>query len=508
MKHTKSLVLFAVLAAASMSACSGLGDDGVNFGGGASGGGGTTNATFGVTLQAKPLALPANATILSYSLTIGDVTLTPASGNPINVSGSATFDLTRLQSDSALLATFSAPAGTYSGITLSLSSATVTYCTVTTGVPGCNTGSVLSATAAPATPVIAFPGSSLVLSSGQETGTSIYFDMGGTLTVVNQAITKVDLTQANLTTIPLGPSHLSSLSSTQLDYLEDVIGNVTVSGNQVTITTHNSVQLITTADSNTFYSPNCNNTGIGDGTNTINCVQTNQLASINAGLNEDGTLELLSYDPLAPVSTTNNDWIEGIVVYTPTNPAQLTIVANDAAVTSSGTVLPNPFPIAAPITVNFQNNNPFVNLNVDTQGLQVPADFTNFVGTATPATTLLAGQTVAFHVLTYTAGSPASITTDNAILRFTRIAGNASQGGVVNNFTYDSTTLPAFYSFATPSQLVELTAGTPPTTNSTNYDGISNSTGITTGSTYSVRALFFGQFDAFPFVAAKVRQNQ
>jgi len=161
--------------------------------------------------------------------------------------------------------------------------------------------------------------------------------------------------------------------------------------------------------------------------------------------------------------------------------------------------------IGLPINVTLNNNAQF---NVDTQGLQVPADYTNFVGNGNPATTLLAGQTVAVHVLTYTAGTPSSVTTDSLIVRFTRIAGSASQGGVVNNFTYDSTTLPAFYSFATPNQLVELTSGTPPTTNSTNYDGISNSTGITTGSTYSVRALFFGQFDAFPFVAAKVRQNQ
>ena len=506
MKHTKSLVLFAALAAGSMAACSGLGDDGAHFGGGGtSGGGGTTNATFSVTLQAKPLALPANATILSYSLTIGGLVLTPATGSAIASSGSATFDLTRLQSDSALLATFSAPAGNYTSMSLSISTASVTYCTVTAGVAGCNPGTVASTTVAGTNGVITFPNGGLVLTSGQETGASIDYDMGSTLTVLNQVPT-LSFTNLNLTLITLGSAHLSSLTSTQLDYLEDITGAVSVSGNQVTITTHNGVKLITTADSNTFYSPNCNNAGIGDGTNTINCVQNNQLASINAALNQDGTLELLSYDPLAPVSTTSNDWIEGIVVFTPTNAGQLTIVANDAAVTSSGTLLPNPFPIGAPITVNFKNSSP-ITLNVDTQGLQVPADFTNFVGTF-PATTLLAGQTVAFHVLSFTAGSPASIMTDNAIVRFTRIAGSASQGGVVNNFTYDSTTLPTFYSFSTPTELVELTSGTPPTTNSTNFDGITDSSGITTGNTYSVRALFFGQFDAFPFVAAKVRQNQ
>jgi hypothetical protein len=68
--------------------------------------------------------------------------------------------------------------------------------------------------------------------------------------------------------------------------------------------------------------------------------------------------------------------------------------------------------------------------------------------------------------------------------------------------------LPSFYGFTTANQLVELTSGAPPATNSTNYDGVSTPTNIVSGDTYSVRGLFFGQLDAYPFVAAKVRQNQ
>jgi hypothetical protein len=55
--------------------------------------------------------------------------------------------------------------------------------------------------------------------------------------------------------------------------------------------------------------------------------------------------------------------------------------------------------------------------------------------------------------------------------------------------------------------LVQLTNGSPPSTNYTYYDGITTPTNITTGTTYSIRALYFGQNDAEPFVAAKVRQN-
>ena len=121
-------------------------------------------------------------------------------------------------------------------------------------------------------------------------------------------------------------------------------------------------------------------TARGDGTNTINCVQNNQVASINAILNQDGTMTLQSYDPIAAVSTTSNDWIEGVVDFAPTSSTQFTIVANDAALTSTGSLLPSPFPIGTSFNVTLNSGALF---SVDTQGLDVPADFTNFQGAFT-----------------------------------------------------------------------------------------------------------------------------
>src|SRR5271167_1077219 len=153
MNHTKSLFPFVLLAAASMTACSGLGDDGHIVPPPV-----TTNATLSITLQSNPLTPPPNTNILSYSLTIAGITLTPATGNPINIQGSATFDLTRLQSDSALLGSFSAPAGTYTSMTISIVDAAVTYCTQTVaGLPGCTSGSGNQVTGGAAAPVITFP---------------------------------------------------------------------------------------------------------------------------------------------------------------------------------------------------------------------------------------------------------------------------------------------------------------------------------------------------------------
>ncbi|MGA2810948.1 MAG: hypothetical protein ABSG16_06070 [Candidatus Acidiferrum sp.] len=514
MNYTKTLFLFALLVAMTMTACSGLEDRG---GGGGGGGGGTNpgDATLSFTLQATPLAAPPDTNILSYVLVVGGATLTPASGSVINIPGPFTFDMTRLESDSAFLGTASVPAGTYTSLTVSLTSASVTYCTVTTGVTGCAAGSVTQVSGGATASVITFPNGGLVLSSSQQAGLSVDFNLAATLTVsnagavtaVNLAPTMVGTTNPVLSTITLGSTHPSSLTSTQLDYLEDVTGNVTsVSGNIVTVKTATYGSIAATANSNTFYSPNCNTLNLGL---SIACAQVNQVASINATLNADGTITLISYDPISAASATNNDWLEGVVTYNPTNSAQFNIVVNDADVSNSGTLLPTTIPIGAPVTVKYSTSNTPV-FGVDTQGLNVPADYTNFQGTL-PATSLLPGQAVAVHVTNYssTGGNPTGIlvTTDAVEIRFSRVAGTAAVGGNTISFSLSSASLPTYFGLTTASQLVELTSGTPPSTNSTNYDGVSSPTSIVSGDTYSIRALYFGQFDAYPFVAAKVRQN-
>ncbi len=213
MNHTKALVLFTLLGAAAFAGCSGVpaGPCTVNCTP-------TGNATLSVTLQSKPLALtPApNTNILTYSLTVAGLSLTPASGNPINIPGPLTFDMMRLQSDSGLLGTVTVPSGTYASLTLSFTDAVVTSCTSTAGVAGCNTASVIQNKGGVAAPVITFPNGGLVITSNQQAGVSVVFDMGGTLTVANQVVSAVNLANSNLTAItpglhaPVGPHRLAT----------------------------------------------------------------------------------------------------------------------------------------------------------------------------------------------------------------------------------------------------------------------------------------------------------
>ncbi len=507
MNYTKSVLLCALLISLCMTACSGLGDSG-----GVVPPPVTGNATLSITLQSKPLTPPPGTNILSYSLTVGGVTLTPATGNPINIPGPLTFDMMRLQSDSGLLtlAPLSVPAGTYTTLTMSLTGATVTFCTNTAGVSGCNASSVASVTGGASLPIITLPNGGLVLTSNQKAGLSLDFNLGGTLTLTGQTISKVDLSAlANLTAITLGTTHPSDLTSTQLDYLEDIIGSVAVNGNNVTITTANHGTITAVADSNTFFSPSCNLSGVGDGTNTIACVQANQVASIDAILNADGTIKLIAFDPISAATATNNDFIEGVVAFAPTNPNQFTLIASDAALTTSGSVLPKPFPIGTTVNVTLVTNKP-TPFAVDTNGLNVsPSDVANFNTGTGSATSLLPGQMVAIRVAGFANNNGVfAVMTDALELRSSRVAGTAAQNGTNTGFLYTGTSLPLYLGINLPVPLVEFTTGTPPTQNSTHFDGVTSSTGVVNGTTYSTRALYFGQNASFPFVTGKVRQNQ
>jgi len=138
---------------------------------------------------------------------------------------------------------------------------------------------------------------------------------------------------------------------------------------------------------------------------------------------------------------------------------------------------------------------------IDAKGLSVPNN--SFVGSA-DATTLVPGMTVGLHVTQFTAASgntPAAITADVVTLRFSSVSGTISAAAAPISFTLQS--LPTFFG-PTTNSVVQLNQLTP----TTNYDGVSGSSGLTVGTTAAIRALYLGPTSATntPFIAAKVRQ--
>jgi hypothetical protein len=205
--------------------------------------GGTGNASLSLTLAAVPFTPPPGTSILSFAVTINSISLTPSTGGsdvsiPLNAS-TYSVDLTRLQSDSSFLGQSinSVPKGTYNQLSVNLS-AVVTYCTATSGTPGCHPGSVTQISKSFSTPTTS--NFSLTLAANQQAALRVLINFANALTVNSstQAVTAVNLTATNVITTATLPPSASTLSSGEFDYIEDVTGVVTAaSSSSVTVAT-------------------------------------------------------------------------------------------------------------------------------------------------------------------------------------------------------------------------------------------------------------------------------
>lgn len=463
-------------------------------------------ATLLITLTATPLTPPGTTNLLSFSVTVVGVSLTPSSGGaavnvPLN-NATYTVDLTRLQSDSAFVATSATiPAGTYSNMVVSLSSPQATYCTQTTGATGCAAGSVKTVSGGAAAPQITTTPFPLSLTANQTQGLAVNFNLANALTVTpqTQVVTAVNLAAASVLSASKLPPTASSLLAGELSFIEDITGVVTASNastQSVTVKTATRGSITATANSFTVFSPNCTNFKLA--LNFSSCVVQGQVASLDIVLNTNGTFTLLEYDPLA---TATGDWIEGMVTSTPSSSTQFQLVTNEVVLSTTNSLIGSGLTFAAPVNVTLAAPKPFA---VDSKGLVVPSAIAFNGGTDTSM--LAPGQTVAAHVTAFTAGSGSTLAVASAdflYLRFTRVTGTVSSTAPPNAFVMQS--FPPFFALTTPIT-VQLSTGSP----STKFDGISGASAVTASQTVSITALYFGPplgitTTPTPFSAAKVR---
>lgn len=485
-----------LVAASSAVSCQNL-----NGGHGNSGQGG--DATLALTLRAIPVMPSQSTNLLSFSVTVVGVSLTPMSGGSINVplnSASYHTDFVRLQSDSAFLALGTAiPPGTYANLVVSLANPTVTYCTQTQGIPGCAADSVITLSGEPATPIISTSPFPLTLVSGQTDALSIVVNLPNTLTVnpLTQAITAVNIGAANIVTAIRLPRATNSLAAGTVDFVDDVTGiisSVDSAAQSVTVQTATRGSLTAKAGPSTILSPNCATFNLGA---SLSCAKQGQVASLDLTLNADGTLHLVEYDPLAMAG---GDWVEGVIAQSSFSSSQFQIITNEFVLAPSKTLIGSNLELGAPVTINLTDPKPFV---VDSKGLNVPvSDFTG----ATDASVLQPGETLAVHVVGFKPASGENIARANAdfvYLRFTRVAGLVGSVAPPSTFTMQS--FPSFFGLSLPVT-VQLSAGEPSTT----FDGIIDASSLVSEQAVSISALYFGSPTGptptpTPFCAAKVR---
>src|SRR2546425_3242981 len=448
-----------------------------NNGGGGGGGG---NATLSLTMIDTP---PANSSILSFKATITGIALNPATGSsfslPLTSSPFGTnpmiVELTRLQSDSAYLGTFTTvPAGTYSSVTVTLANAQLTFANQTTapitvGTATCPTNSVC--TVSGITPIqssaISFGTSGLTLSTASPQGISLEFNLNNAITFTNGTLA-LDFSQAKAVTVATLPRTNSNLSTGQLDLIEDFTGVVTTlntSTQSVTVQSATRGTITAKANSNTVFNTDpsgtlCTTPGFSS------CVQQNETVSIDAVLNTDGTLALQEFEPLVSSTTGPEDLIEGVVdSVSSTNSLLFQLVVSDKELVGSTSQLAG-LSVGNQVQITIVSSPSPASFSVDTKNLNKPGSgfpltqLTTFQS-ATDNSVLAAGQTVSVHVppSSFTAASGSTIaaaTVNSVMLRWSRITGTVSTVASPN-FNFNASTLPAFI-----PQGVPLNASIPP----------------------------------------------
>jgi len=449
----------------------------------------------------------AGTSIVSFKVTVTGVSLTPSTGKAVSLTLNPTtpiVELTRLQSDSAFLGTSTVPSANYTSATISFTSPDIvlinqTNVALTGGTTPCpispvspvttcefkpTTSGMITLTTAP------FP---LTLTPNQQTGLSLDFNLNNVITMTNGAVS-VDFTQANVLTANTLPR--TGTPAGALDLIEDFTGVITtISGNSVTVHSDTKGTITAVANASTTFN-NC-------AAQNITCLAANMTVSIDATLNLDGTMTLLEADLLDNVSVLANklDAVEGTVFSVNAVAPQILVVLSDKTVVSGNSVLT----AATGGTIVQASLGATPAFSVDTKGLSA---VTVAIGDFTNPSNVFAGQTVRMQVLANpapTSGLNGSVlvNTNSVALRFSRVTGTVSVPPASPFFSISAATLPSFLGGINGlvNIPVQISSG------QTNFDGVTDITGLSVGDTVSVRALFIPNFLTSQFFAAKVRKH-
>jgi hypothetical protein len=513
MKFREIQALFTLLVAVALSSCSGP------LKGPGGGGGGTGTVSF--TLVAD--TLPASPSILRFLVSISGVVLTPSTGSTQTLSFATPLvvDLMRLQSDSAFLGSIAkVPPGPYKNVQILITKPQMTFLNNTTGniVVGttiCSSGTICEVTFnAVGSPTFNLSPALTIPSTGQGLGLDVNLTNSISLTAGTLSVNFTDSGTTNSVTAFTLPRTNSNLANGELELIEDITGVVSISGSSVTITpaaATGRLPVTASTTSATNYDPDPSNTHCPTGTKSLTaCVANNEVASMDAVLNANGTLSIQEIEPLLATAV---DTVEGTVVsITPASQTQFTIVVTDLVPAATNSLI-GKLKLGDLFTINLVTSpNPFL---VDTKGLPVASQFASNYGTffgATGTTAIHLGQTVAVHVKTFTAASgttPASATVDTVTLRWSRLI--ATPTGASGAGLFNITSLPSYFGFTQASIFgVQIFTGTPAADGVTNLDGIASGNGPAASPAVGIRALFLEDptNSLNPgFFAAKVRQH-
>jgi hypothetical protein len=430
-----------------------------------------------LTVQDQP---PAGITSLSFGIQITGVSLqNSAGGSDVSLLASpVTVNLTNLQTVNALLANTSAPAGTYSGMTITFANPQVsvinnTGSTLTDGGTGscpvsatasCSLVPALSATSVMIT-TAPFP---LTLTAGTPIQIALDFNSADSLTNTAQVLgITPTVTVTTNTTVNATTNNIADFTNGT--------GQVTSASNkQVVVTDLSTGQPLTLASTANTTFTGFNTSGTCTTANTFACVQQGQNVNFNFGVSgatgSSPTLQGLNLNS----GITNG--VTGTVIST--NPFEVVVTGESPAFSGATTGVS----VGQVVVVSPSTGATF---SAQTNGTALPAGLT-FGGT----NDLGVGQSVLLDSTGFTAGTgtaPGTVATDNVTLVPSQF------GGTINtlNSTNQSFDLNGLNGLFTGNNVSDVNVNTS-TTGTTFTGGTTNDfTGLAVGNTANVGGLLF-----------------
>jgi hypothetical protein len=484
MTSKKTLILVAVVAVLALSSCSGLQDQcKVNCGGGG-------DALLSITITDTP---PTNTSVVSFTLPIVGITLTPSSGTAPSVFSSGNFELTRLQSDTSLvIANVKIPAGTYTAVNVTVSAPSGVYVNSSGAALGsCVNNAFCSITGNATTITYSFP-STLTLNSNANQYLNLDFNYNNAI-VVNNNTVGIDMTQSGVmtasNTVPAG------IATGNFANIDDFTGQITaLNSGSITVASKLRGTVVATINSSTqWFDPQ----SLCVGGASISCVGVGSVVSLQGLLSTSGVVIASSLDVIDP-TTSPSDEVEG-VIYPSSCAGGYAMVLSDSVINTSGSPLAGAsFGSGVCLTISgtatFEVDSGILTNQPGVPGGPLVAGFRQ-------TSDILAGQTVRVLISGAATGTNGLVnaTANLLILRFSRLTGTISSTSGTSFFI---TGLPAYLGtqFNTAPQVYTYVNGTL-------LEG-QTSVGSLTG-TVSMSALYLNRQDGaqYWFQAAKVRQQ-
>lgn len=489
------LGLLATFSVALLTSCSGLGDSGpcvTNCGGG--------NANLTMTIYDSP---PTGTTVLSFTLPIAGISLTPASGSPVAVpTAVSSVEMTRLQSDSTVIVdAASVAAGTYTGLNVTVGPTSATDnvfvnasgSTITSSAGTCLNGAVCNLPVG-AIFTVSVP-LSLTLAGDQNQWIGLDFNLNNAITSANGI--SVDFTQPGVLTATTAVR--TGIPAGSVDTMEDFIGKVTAytAGSSITVQSGmTGVSLTASLTSNTEYdlAPVAYSACPGLASD---CVHIGSTVSMDTLVAANGTFTASELDVLDFNAV---DEVEGTIYPTLTPGVVGMILADKASVTGNATLGASTTTIGTGIFLNISALSPIY--SVDTKTLS--SEFNPVTG-FTNSGDLLPGQVVRAQITNIVSGTGGiTASASNLVLRYSRLSGTVN---LVTGNVFQISNLPT-YMYSLNSFLNPTTAQVNTYPGLTAFDGITalSDSNFQVGTTVSIRTLYLNSPPAlYPFECAKVR---